>query len=128
MIEPIGNLRRTRHICVLLSLLATACTQWHPLPGANLGQVRSDELGHARVLLRDGTELDLHDAIVDRDSIIGFGGEARTRFAVARTEVTRVESRQANGPATFLVGGLTPLLALTLLIGGLIAIYGLPYT
>lgn len=128
MIEPIGNLRRTRRIGAFLLLLATACTQWHPLPGANLGQVTSDELGHARLSLRDGTELELRDAIVNRDSIVGFGGESQRRFAVARTEVTRVESRQADGTATFLVGGLTPLLALTLLIGALIAVYGLPYT
>jgi hypothetical protein len=128
MIEPIGNLRRLPHICAFFLLLATACTQWHPLPGANLAQVTSDELGHAKLFLRDGTEIELRDAIVDRDSIVGFGGETRSRFAIARTEVTRVESRQADGTATFLVGGLTPLLALTLLIGALIAVYGLPYT
>jgi hypothetical protein len=129
MNEPIGNLRGGRHISTMVLLLvANACTQWHPLPGASLAETRIEQLGHARLVLRDGTELDVRNATLGRDSIVGFGGETRVRFAVARTEVNRVESRQPNGAATFLVGGITPVVALTLLFGALILRYGLPYT
>jgi hypothetical protein len=98
-----------RCVCAtLVVLLLAGCSLWRPLPGANLSQAGSERLGHAKVFMRDGTELELEQATVSRDSISGLAGDTRTRMAVARSEVVSVDTRQTNGPATFLVGGLIP--------------------
>ena len=117
MNELIGILRRARNLSAILLLqLAASCSVWRPLPGADLSRVGSERLGQAMVTLRDGTELDLDDATIDRDSIIGFGGDSRTRLAVARSEVTGVDTRQTNGLAWFLAGGFTPVVLLAALV------------
>ena len=109
MSEPICTIDRARRVCATLAVLLTAgCSLWRPLPGANLSHAGSERLGHAKVFMRDGTELDLEQATISPDSISGLAGDTRSRMAVARTEVVSVDTRQTNGPATFLVGGLIP--------------------
>jgi hypothetical protein len=46
-----------RTLCVLIA----GCSLWRPLPGANLSHAGSERLGHAKVFMRDGTELDLSE-------------------------------------------------------------------
>jgi hypothetical protein len=105
MSQPFGALRRPRHICAILLLqLAASCSAWRPLPGVGLGQPEGERLGHARVLLHDGTELNLEDATIRPDSIIGLGGSAPTRWAVARRDVARVDTRRTENSMTFLAG------------------------
>jgi hypothetical protein len=110
------NLPRMLRVCVIAVILVSACTRWHPLPGASLAESGSERLGHLRLVLRDGTELELRDATLGRDSIVGFGGETHARLAVARAEVTDVDSRQPDDVGTFLVGALTPVLLSSLLL------------
>jgi len=59
--------------------------------------------------MRDGTRLELDDATITPDSIAGFGGESRTRLAIARRDVAIVEARQPDASKTFFAGGLTSL-------------------
>ena len=75
MNELIGILPRTRHVgAILLLLLAAGCSTWRPLPGAGLAGPANEQLGHAKVFLRDGTEVELRDARVRPDSIVGTIG------------------------------------------------------
>ena len=107
MNEPIGLLPARRHVCALVLLfLATGCSVWRPLPGAGLAHPESERLGHAKVFLRDGTQLELADATIRLDSIIGFGGDTRARWAVARTEVVGVDASQSDAQRTFVLGAL----------------------
>ena len=123
MTELIGTLRRARNVCaILLSLLAAGCSAWRPLPGAGLGPSQSERLGNAKVFMRDGTELELDNATVRPDSIIGFGGETRTRLAVARSDVTRVDARQPDDAGTFVLGCLTTLFLAFLGVATLVAL------
>jgi hypothetical protein len=124
MSEPIGALRRARNVCAILLLpLAASCSAWRPLPGAGFARAGSERLGRAKVSLRDGTELELYDATIGPDSIIGFGGETRTRFAVARREAARVDARQPDGPKTFLAGAVVPFALAVLFVATFVALY-----
>jgi hypothetical protein len=98
---------RALRACAMLGVLLTAaCSAWRPLPGAGRAHAESERLGRAKVFLRDGTELDLENATIGADSIIGFGGDTRVRLAVARSEVARVDAPQPDAMKTFLAGGL----------------------
>jgi hypothetical protein len=124
MSELIRTLDRARRVCATLAVLLTAgCSLWRPLPGADLSCVGSERLGHAKVFMRDGTELELEEATISPDSISGLGGDTRTRMAVARSEVVSVDTRQTNGPATFLVGGLIPFAFLLLATVAYVVVY-----
>lgn len=94
---------------MLFVVFAAGCSVWRPLPGGALAHPVSESLGQTRVILRDGTEFELEDTMITRDSIIGFGGESRTRFAVARREVASVDARQIDATKTFAAGGFTML-------------------
>jgi hypothetical protein len=107
MCEPIRILCRARILGLILLLeVVASCSAWHPLPGANLANQQSEPLGHAKVFLRDGTELELRDATIRSDSIIGFGGDAHARLAVTRTDVVRVDALQPDALKTVLAGAL----------------------
>jgi hypothetical protein len=106
-----------RKYCAMLTVAVVAgCAVWRPLPGAGFARSAGERLAHVRVSLRDGTELELDDASVTPDSIVGYGGETRTRFAVARREVVGVEGRETDGARTFAVGVLVPIAASFLLV------------
>lgn len=94
---------------MLLVVFAAGCSIWRPLPGGALAHPVSESLGQTRVILRNGTEFELEHTMISRDSIIGFGGETRARFAVARREVASVDARQIDAPKTFAAGGFTML-------------------
>jgi hypothetical protein len=96
---------------MLVVVLTSGCAVWRPLPGAGFARSAGERLPHARLSLRDGTELELDDASVTPDSIVGYGGETHTRFAVARREVVGVEGRETDGARTFVVGALAPIVA-----------------
>jgi hypothetical protein len=94
---------------MLVVALTASCAVWQPLPGAGLARPANERLGHARVSLRDGTEIELEATMITRDSIIGFGGESHTRLAIARGDVVTVDARQPDAPKTFIAGGITML-------------------
>jgi len=113
-----------KHRCATVMVLFTAgCSVWRPLPGAGLATPRSERLEHARIAMRYGTLLELDDARITPDSIIGFGGESRARFAVERREVVSVDARQPDAPKTFLAGAFAGLSLLALWVAALIAAY-----
>ena len=115
--------RGPRNCCAMLAVLLTAgCAVWRPLPGAGFARAASERLGHVRVSLRDGTELDLEDASVSTDSIVGYGGQTRARYAVARDAVTSVEGRETEGASTFAVGALVPVVAAFLAVATFVAL------
>ena len=96
-----------RHRCVLLAVVLVAgCATWRPLPGAGFAGAASEHLDDARVALRDGTNAELEDVTVSRDSIIGFYSGSLSRFAVARREVARVDAWQPDGGKSFAAGAL----------------------
>jgi hypothetical protein len=99
-----------KHRCAMLAAAFTAgCSVWRPLPGGGLARPRTEQLYSARVALRDGTAIELDDATISSDSIVGFTGEPRARRAVARREVTAVETLQGDGTKSFAAGGLVTL-------------------
>jgi hypothetical protein len=98
-----------RHCCAILIVAFTAgCSVWRPVPGAGFARGGNDRLDRALLSLRDGSEIELENTTISRDSIVGFRGDNLTRFAIARSEVTRVEGRETNGASTFVVGALVP--------------------
>jgi len=105
MSQPFGALRRARYLCAILHLLLLgSCSAWRPLPGVGLAQPAGERLGRAIVFLRDGTELNLHDATIRPDSIVGLGGSASTRWAIARRDVARIDTRRTDNTVTFFAG------------------------
>ena len=106
--------RRVRSLSVVVPLvLAASCSVWRPRPGVGLARPEVEWVGHARALLRDGTVLDLDDATISPDSLVGLGGTARTRFALSRSDVASVQIQRPDGTLTFLAGVLTTLFLYT---------------
>jgi hypothetical protein len=114
MSEAARSLRRARCLAAILLQLAVSCSAWRPLPGVGLARPEGEQLGHARVLLHDGTELDLEDATIRPDSIIGRGGTTLARTAVARREVARVDTRRTDGTTTYFAGASATVLFMVL--------------
>jgi hypothetical protein len=105
MSEATRSLRRARNLgAILLLQFAASCSAWRPLPGVGLARPEGEQLGHARVLLHDGTELDLEDATIRPDSIIGRSGATSTRMAAARSDVERVDTRRTDATTTYFAG------------------------
>ncbi len=104
------GLRRGWCLCALVLLaLAASCSTLRPVPGIGLAGPEREWLGHARVSLRDGTELVLDEAAITPDSIVGLGGSTRARFAVPRNEVVGVDTQRTAPGWTFLAGVLAPI-------------------
>jgi hypothetical protein len=102
--------RRVRRVCAIVPLaLAASCSVWRPQPGVGLARPETEPVGHARALLRDGTVLDLDDASISADSIVGLGGATHTRFSLPRSDVASVEVQRTEGSLTFLAGVLATL-------------------
>ena len=100
-----GTRRRARYLCALVLLQLTAgCSAWRSIPGGSLSRAEAEPIDHARVFLRDGTELEFKDARITPDSIIGLGGATSTRLAVARIDVTGMDTRRTEPVTTFLGG------------------------
>src|SRR6476646_9131362 len=91
-----------------LLCLAASCSSLRPVPGAGLGRVEGEWLGHARVVLRDGTELSLEEATIRPESVIGRSSSTSTRWAVPRSDVVRVDTRRTPNTTTFLLGLVAP--------------------
>jgi hypothetical protein len=119
MISVFGLHRRLRQVSAIVLLsFAASCSTWRPQPGVGLARPESEPLGHARVFLRDSTMLDLEDATISSDSVVGFGGATHTRFALARSGVASVEIRRTDSALTFIAGVLASVLLLALTVRG----------
>jgi hypothetical protein len=107
-----------RSVCALIVLAnTTGCMTWRTVPARD-GNVAGDaSYPRARVVLRDGTTLSLDDVTVRPDSVIGFAEPERTRVAVARPQVERIETRGVSAGRTIgLIGGVLAVVALAALI------------
>ena len=97
-----------RALCALLLLAhAGACSQWRRLPGTAEENVGRPSIGRARIMLRDGSEMILRDALIRPDSIVGKTVKTYERRAVATADVASVDSRRGWTERT--AGGLTGL-------------------
>ena len=76
-------------------LSASACTTWHPArPLEHTSDV--DTVARARVTWRDGSRIELRDVVVRADSVLGRSGETAARIALARAQITTIETRAVS--------------------------------
>ena len=95
VMHPILRPLPRRALCAVLLLApATACGQWRRLPGTPEENVGRPSIGRARLLMRDGSEMILRDALIRPDSIIGKTVKTYERRAVATADVSSVDSRR----------------------------------
>ena len=95
-------------MALVLSQLA-ACTTWRPIPGTPDPQGGATHIAHARVRLRNGTELPLSDVTVGADSVTGYDEESRERRARAVADVGSIDRLQVSAGRTAVVVGSTVL-------------------
>ena len=96
--------RRTLCAVLLLSQL-TACMTWRPARRALDERAGSEPIRNARLTLRNGTEISLHDVTVRSDSVIGFAG-ARERRAFPAPDVVSIAQRELSvGRSSIVVVG-----------------------
>jgi len=89
-------------LCAALLLVTqtTACHTWRPIQGASDQQVSNKPISEARLTLRSGAQLTLHDVTVRSDSVIGFFGDLRDRRAVPVADVTSIDQREVSAGRT----------------------------
>jgi len=110
--------RRARNLCTMVLMpIAVSCSAIRPLPGAGFASPQAERVSRVRVFLRAGTMLELTDATISPDSIVGFGGTLSARLAVSRREVERVDTRRADSFTPFLAGVLAVFAGLFLALG-----------
>jgi hypothetical protein len=84
-----------RIVCTLLLLThADACSQWRRLPGSAADNVCAPSIHRARLVMRDGSDLVLRDAVIRPDSIVGKNVRSYERHAVPTADVAYVDSRR----------------------------------
>jgi hypothetical protein len=125
--HPIIRPLPRRALCVALSLTQfAACAQWRRLPGTAEENVGRPSIGRARLVLRDGSEIILRDAVIRPDSIIGKNVKTYERRAVATADVSYVDSRRGWTERT--AGGLTGLaivgLISAIIVGFTVVVFG----
>jgi hypothetical protein len=99
-----------RIVCTLLLLThAGACSQWSRLPGSAADNVCAPSIHRARLVMRDGSDVVLRDAVIRPDSIVGKNVRSYERHAVPTAEVAYVDSRRGWTERT--VGGVLGLAA-----------------
>lgn len=99
--HPVFRFPLRRTVCVALLLMQLAgCMTWHVVPGTPEQQTGAQRISHARLRLRDGSEIQLHDVTVSADSVIGFPGAGRERRAVPVADVASIERRQLSAART----------------------------
>jgi hypothetical protein len=125
--HPILRPLPRRALCAVLLLThAGACSQWRRLPGTAEENVGRPSIGRARLVLRDGSELILRDALIRPDSIVGKTVKTYERRAVATGDVSYVDSRRPWTDRT--AGGLTGLamvgLISAVIVGFTVVVFG----
>jgi hypothetical protein len=80
--------------CVLLTGGLVSCQTYRALPSATLEQGSAQQYAKLRVMMRDGSRVEIVRAVIRRDSVIGFtpGKEHVRRLAFAHDQVVLVES------------------------------------
>lgn len=97
---------RRRAVCVALVLNQLAgCTTWHPMPATPDPQGGATHIAHARVRLRNGTELPLRDVTVGADSVIGYDEDSNERRAHPVADVGSIDRLQVSAGRSAAVAG-----------------------
>ncbi len=116
-----SSLRRVVYAALILTQF-TACQTWRAVPGPLDQQVGAKPLSHARVRLRDGSELSLREVTVRADSVIGYSEDTGERRARSVVDVTSIEQRQVSaGRTTGVVLASTTVALAALIIAALVA-------
>ena len=99
-----------RKLTALIALTTTACTTWHvepgpvPAEGKVVGKAGPNE--RVRLEMKSGALVDVFEASVVGDSVVGMSGPAtqaaRTRLAVATADVRRVTIKKVSPGRTVL--------------------------
>jgi hypothetical protein len=106
MHPPRRSLPRRSLCAVLLLSQLIACMTWRPARGALDRQAGSEPIRNARLTLRNGTQISLHDVSVRSDSVIGFAGDARERRAFPTPDVVSIAQRELSvGRSSIVVVG-----------------------
>jgi hypothetical protein len=101
---------------VLLLTQLTACMTWRPGRGTLDQQAGAEPIRNARLTLRNGTEISLHDVSVRSDSVVGFAGGARERRAFPTANVVSIAHRELSvGRSSIVVVGAVVVAYLVLL-------------
>jgi len=122
--HPLVRLPRRALCAVLLLTQVTACMTWRPVRGTLDQQVGGEPIGDARLTLRNGAELSLHDVTVRSDSVIGFLGDARERRAIPFADVTAIARRELSVARTAGVVGGTAVVAFLVLVAAAVGQIG----
>jgi len=106
--HPLHRPLPRRVVCILLLLVhAGACSQWARLPGTAEDNVCAPAISRARLVMHDGSEVILRDAVIRPDSIVGKNVRTYERRAVPLADVAWVDSRRGWTQRT--VGGVAGL-------------------
>lgn len=94
----------TRRLFAVLavSLISTGCTAWHPVAASTLDQGSPRVYKRLLVVTRDGYEVQITDASIRIDSVVGTltGAASGQRAAFSHDQVTRIETQDPDvGPA-----------------------------
>jgi hypothetical protein len=81
-----------------------------------LAHPQSEELDRVTVYLRDSTAVELDDAAITPDSIVGLEHGSSTRWAVVRADVARVETQNPDSFVSFASGALAAVVAILALV------------
>ena len=112
-----------RALCALLLLThAGACSQWKRLPGTAADNVAVPQINRARLVMHDGSEVILRDAMIRPDSIVGKNVRTYERRAVPTTDVAYVDSRRGWTQRT--VGGVAGLAVVGLISAAVVVFTG----
>ena len=85
---------------LVATLLAFACTEWHTSPRSASGFYPPDRLPRAKVTLVDGKSVELLDARVRPDSVVGTEPASVARLAFRGERVSHIESQEFSQART----------------------------
>lgn len=100
--------RLARTIAIATFAVGAACTTWRPMPVPAPGATSAEVAENARVILKDGTSMELHNVVVRGDSLVGMNAsKPNERVAVAIANVDRLDVKKVSaGKTAGLFGGL----------------------
>jgi len=96
-----GQMRIKILSALVALLIALACTEWHTSPRSASGSYPPDKIPRAKVTVLDGTSLELVDARVRTDSIVGTDPTSSGRVAIPTNRISRIESLEFSQSRTF---------------------------
>lgn len=85
---------------LVASLVAFACMEWHTSPRSASGSYPPDRVPRAKVTFVDGTSVELLDARMREDSIVGTEPASAARAAFPVKWVSRIESQEFSQSRT----------------------------